>query len=558
MDNERKKGNPVTGVLAALFGIYLLYGIGSSTMDRYTVTSLTAHMKTACVGRFLIDLPASMDYSHSRAYMDGLWISGQEETQQAFEARVLARQAAIDAVPNQQGKKNMEKIEAYDNNGFTGKIFIFGRDITKGEENGKPVDWVNVALEAYVHSHGKSFTFTTDAYDVDLTGDLRRLIDKLRLVSEKEIPTAAGFCFGPGMFVDPLPADFTEGVTLFAGFPDHPDLAMALDTRAGLGPRGPGPLDRYERVRAEEPLWQKPLFKELRKRKRKIDKIEGDEILIRGNELNFVTVYAFDWEVYGTQHDVFVPFMHLEISTGHPVHAGARPVTSFLGEEALIQLWDKIMSSLRARPTGDAPSAKREPPPGPKLGDSASAGDVCPETGWWECKDGGKDASVAGGQRQFMKKGERMPQALLLQPQTVWDKLRGVQASYRREQPTGWTLTDRRSRKRLAPAAQLAAAGPANGNVPKHDRGHMSAIATTDGFAGTGVPCPASGWWRCEDTDALDGTRWFAQGELLPPASFQIPGTRFRPSANTEVFQRRSRWQLVRQAPGHDSESAAS
>jgi hypothetical protein len=551
MDNERKKGNPVTGMLAALFGIYLVYGIGSGMMDRYTVTNLTAHMKTACVGRFLINIPASMDYSHSRAYMDGLWISGQEETGQAFEARVLARQAAIDAVPNKQGQKNMEKIEAYDNNGFTGKIFIFGRTITKGEENGKPVDWVNVAVEAYVHSHGKSFNFTTDGYDVDLTGDVRRLMDKLRLVSEKDIPTAAGFCFGPGMFVDPLPADFTEGVTLFAGFTDHPDLAMVLDTRAGLKPRGEGRLERNARVASQRPLWQKLLFTDLRRGKRTIHGIEGDEILTRVNELNFVNTYGFDWEVHGTEHDVFIPFMHLEISTGNPVHAGARPVIGFLGEEALLELWDKIASSIRVRPANAAPPEKNEAPPGPKLGDSASAGDICPETGWWECRDGGNGAGAAGGQRQFLKKGERMPQALLLQPQTLWDKLRGVQASYQREQPTGWTLIDRRSRIRLPPAVQLAAAGPANGAAVVHGNGHVGPAAKTGIFADTGIPCLASGWWRCEDTGAMDGTRWFARGELLPPATFQVPSPKIKPSRTARVVQRRSRWQLVRQVDDH-------
>jgi hypothetical protein len=558
MDNERKKGNPLTGMLAALFGIYLLYGIGSGMMDRYTMTNLTAHMKTACVGRFLIDLPASMDYSHSRAYMDGLWISGQDETQQAFDARVLARQAAIEAVPNKQGQKNMERIDSYNNNGFTGKIFIFGRDITKGKENGKPVDWIDVAVEAYVHAQGKSFNFITDGYDVDLTGDVRRLIDKLRLVSEKEIPTTPGFCFGPGMFVDPLPADFTEGVTLFAGFPDHPDLALALDTRAGLKPDGEGRLERNARVASERPAWQKPLFTNLRRGKRTIHGIEGDEILTKVNELNFVTVYAFDWEVSGTENDVFVPFMHLEVSTGHPVHAGAWPVTSFLGEEALVHLWDKIASSIRIRPTSAAPPKQDEPPPEPKLGDSASAGDICPATGWWECKDGGEDTDVAGGRRQFLTKGQRIPQALLPQPQTWWNKLRGVQASYQGNQPTGWILIDRRSRKRLAPAVQLAAAGPTLGTGVMHGNHHAGPMAATGGFAGTGVPCPASGWWRCEETDALDGTRWFAHGEQLPPATFRIPSARFGPGTGAKVVQRRSRWQLVRQAPGHDVEPPAS
>jgi hypothetical protein len=551
MDKGRNRTKPMIRVLAALCVIYLLYGIGNSTMDRYTVTQLTEHTKTACVGRFLIDLPAAMEYSYSHVFVDGLWISSQEETRPAFEARVQARQTELDAEPNELGQKNLEKLERYDNNGFSGKIFIFGRNITKGKEHGKPKEWIGVKLEAYVHADGRSFNFRADDYDPSLTGDLRKLIDKLRLVSPDKIPAAAGFCFGLGMFVDPLPADLTEGVTMFAGFPDHPDLAMALNTRAGLEPDPEGRLARNDRVDAEMPLWQKPLLTKIRKGKRTINGIEGEEVLEGGRELNFVNVYLFDWEVNGTSNNVFIPFTHLEMSTGHPVNAGARPVTSFLGEDALIQLWDKISSSIRVRPTSAASPAKREPPPGPKLGDAASAGDICPETGWWQCKD--------GGQRQFLNKGQPMPQALLLQPQTLWDKLRGAQPNHRLDQPTGWTLIDRRNRARVTPAVQLAAAGRPPDSIHVPAPGDAGSSAAPGHFAGTGLPCPASGWWRCGDAEALDGTRWFAQGELLPPATFQIPRSGFRIGpAQDDVFQRRSRWQLVRQAPGSGNESAAS
>jgi len=450
MDNRRKRTNPVTGVLAALYGIYLLYGIGNAMMDRYTVAKLTENMKTACVGRFLIDLPSSMEHSYGQVFVDGLWISGQEETEQAFDARLLARKAQIDAELNELGQKNLEQFEDYDNHGFEGKILVFGRAITKGMEDGKPKEWKSVKLEAYVHSRGRSFNFKADGYDPDLTGDLRKLLDKLRLVSPNEIPTAAGFCFGLGMFVDPLPADLAEGVAIFAGFPDHPDLAMALNTRAGTQPDAEGRLERDTTVDAAMPAWQKALMNKLRKGKRTIHGIEGDEIVEKWTELNFVHTFGFNWEVNGTRDNVFAPFLHLEMSTGHPVSAGARPVISFLGEEALVELWDRIASSIRVRPTSAPPAATREPPPAPRPGDTASAGDICPGTGWWQCQDGGHGTGVAGGRRQFLTQGQRMPQALLLQPQTLWERLRGVQSSYPLDTPSTWTLVDRRGKARTA------------------------------------------------------------------------------------------------------------
>ena len=462
MDKARTRTLPFIRVLAALCVLYLIYGLGNSMIDRHSVTKLTEQMKTACVGRFLIDLPASMDVSYSGVYASGFWISTQKESQQAFDARILARQTEIEAEPNQRGGKNLEAVEKYNNNGFEGKFFRFGREFTKGIENGKPVVWVNVRLEAYLHLNGVSFNFTTpDGYDADKTGKLSALLDKLRFVPPKELPAAPGFCFGPGMFVDPLPADDTEGVGIFAGFADHPDLALALTTRAGTEPDKEDRLARDTAVDAEMPLWQKPLMEKLRKGKRTINGIEGGEVAERWTELNFVHTFGFNWEVTGTEDNVYVPFMHLEMSTGHPVNAGARPVTSFLGEDALLQLWDKISSSIRVRPTGPTP-AKREAPAGPQPGDTASAGDTCPFTGWWQCQDGGNGARVAGGQRQFLTKGQRMPQALLSRPQSLWNKLRGVQASYRLDQPTSWTLVDRRSRVRMLPAVPPAATGAAD------------------------------------------------------------------------------------------------
>ena len=107
-----------------------------------------------------------------------------------------------------------------------------------------------------------------------------------------------------------------------------PDLALALNPRAGTDPDKESRLERDTAVDADLPLWQKPLMNKLRKGKRNINGIEGDEVAEKWTELNFVNTYGFNWEASGTSDNVFVPFMHLEMSTGHPVHAGARPAIS--------------------------------------------------------------------------------------------------------------------------------------------------------------------------------------------------------------------------------------
>lgn len=555
MDKVNSQGSRFVGVIAVIYGLFLLYSIGANAMDRVKVGMLTQHMKTACIGRFLIDLPNDMGYSYSHTFMYGFWIAAIPESEEAFLQRVAAREAEINAAPNELGDKSMEEVEPVSAHGFSGKILTFGRTSVKGSlEDGKRVYYVNVAQEAYAHADGTTFTFKTDAIDPDYTNVLSEIIGKLRLVKPNEIPSAPGFCFGRGMLADPVPVEWTEGVAMFAGFKDQPDLAMVFRTRAGLGknPYDPGRLARNARADEELTLLQRARIQKLRIGHRTIAGIDGEEVLERCTESHFVNIFLFDWEVFGTKDNPFAPEMHLEMSTGHPVKAGARAVTSFLNEDALIHLWDAISSSIRVRPTSPVPPANHNLPPASlKLGDSAAAGDKCPETGWWQCANAGKGAGVLGGQRQFLHKGERMPRAILLPPQTLWEKLRGLQRSYANNEPTAWTLMDRRSKARVELGFALAPAGTQMGTAAIPTAGLSATPAGNGIFAGTGAPCPASGWWQCQDSDALDGTRWFARGELLPAATFKL--AQHNPlSRVTALFQRRSSWKLVRPATAPD------
>jgi len=108
---------------------------------------------------------------------------------------------------------------------------------------------------------------------------------------------------------------------------------------------------------------------------------------------------------------------------------------------------------------------------------------------------------------------------------------------------TAWTLVDKRMRPRVVSVVALAQAG-----APAIDVAAAGAPrAGVGAYVRTGEICPASGWWRCEETHALDGTRWFAGGSVLPAATFQVPPGVFGKTDGPEVIQRRSLWQLVRQ-----------
>lgn len=511
--------------------------------DKSKVATMTEKMKTVCVGRFLIDVPANAEVSLGRAFIDGFDIEVEAETEQAFAKRVAAREAELGRSHNQLGRKTLEVAQKINVNGFSGKIFMFGRTRTHHFEYGVRIDSENVELAGYVHQDGLSFTLSSRYYDPDLAKNLPRLLGQLRLRKPDDIPTAGGFCVDRAMFVDPLSAAQLERVVMFAGLPGHPDIAIAFSSMAGLKPQR-SLIARNAAAAAGEPFYIRAAFTTLREGVRTINGLTGEELAMRVRELNFTTSYSFDWEMTGKQDDVYAPLLTLELESGIRPRAGAKPVQSSLSEAAMVALWDKIASSVRIRPW-QAPKTSTVRKPPPTLGTVAQAGDECPGSGWWQCRGGGGGVQVLGGTRQFFRQGQRLPQALLLPPQTLWEKVRGIQPSYEERARTAWQLVDRRVRQRSKPVLPLAGAAPAE---PPDNRAHGddTPIGTT---ASTGALCPASGWWLCEDPGALDGSRWFAQSSILPPATFAVVGGAAGQRAGMpKAIQRRAAWRFLRAA----------
>jgi hypothetical protein len=531
-------------VLAALTGTWAV-GAG---WDRYEVAKMTEKMKTVCVGRMLIDLPQEAQVQLLGVSVDGFEIEAFAESPEEFRKRVAAREEEIQAKPDRLGgNKNMESIkEMKTDSGLVGKIFVHGREVTEGQSsNGFTFEHYrdeSIALEAHVHGDGISIDVSTKEYGPDFIENLPRLVSQLVPNPHNHIPAEPGFCFDRAYVRDPLTAKQGERIVLAAGLPSHPDIDIRFDTMAGTKPSSQGLLERNEAAHARTPAILNMRFTKLRAAPRTIGGLAGEELAERVIEENFSIIYGFEWDVNGTEDNVFVPDVALIMSTGK---SNAGPVPSSLSQPAALALWDKISSSIRIRPT-QAPkvSAAGAPP----LGTLATAGEPCPQSGWWQCGDGGEGVRVHGGQRQYIRQGDPMPQALLLPEQTLWEKVRGLQPSFEANTLTGWRLADKRSRRRVVPEVPLAQATAAAPAAPAMVSGERASLGA---YAITGNPCPASGWWQCQESDALDGTRWFAQGALLPAATFAVPPGVFGNSAKgtSKGMQRRGTWMLVRLAP---------
>jgi hypothetical protein len=520
----------------------------NNRQHRNEVAKMTTQLKTVCAGRFMIDLPQDAQISLSHSSVDGFDIvTYPDESDQDFLARISKRERELASEKNQFGQKSIESSQDIRGDDRTGKIFVFNRISTHLYHGEQKIMLNGVSVNAFLRTGGVSYSFVAKAYDPKQIGNLPRLIAKLRPLAQNQRPLTPGFCIDRGLIADPLTAAQGERVVLFAGLPNHPDLSIVFSSMAGTRP-GAGLLQRNAENKAKRFVFLGGLFTTLKEGVRPVNGLPGEELAVRVREINFATTYGFNWEMGGAENDVLKPFVSLELSTGINPQAGGPPVQSTLSESALKELWESMVSSIRIRPV----AAPKVTPSGPltlALGSLVIAGESCPETGWWKCNEGGNGTGVLGGQLQHLKKGQRMPQALLLPPQTLWQKLRGLQPSYENKAPTNWTLMDKRLRIRAAPGVPLAQATP----VERGDASRPAAAADkpvpVGTYARTGDPCPADGWWRCEDSHAQDGTRWFAQGSLLPVATFRVSAGVFGKSrAQPELIRRRSIWQLARPA----------
>lgn len=539
------------GVLALAAMLYV--SAVQSREDVKKVDNMTDRMKTVCVGRFLIDVPANAQVNLRLGLVEGFEVARRNESPDAFAARLLTREAELSAKNNMLGRKNMESIKEIQSLGFSGKVFVHGRYRGYGIEQGQRKYFETISVEGYVHKGDATYSFVANTYSPDRTGVLPTLLAQLADRAENEVPSEPGFCISGALLRDPSNPARSESIAMSANLPGHPDLGILFWTNSAPA-QGGSLLQRHEA--AMEPL-TRARTRTLREGERAINGYAGEEVAIKVTELNFATVFSFVWETPGSDDNVLMPHLSLELDTGMSPRAGGAPVQSSLSEEAVVLLWDKISSSIRLRPTG--PGVLPEPmTPLPPLGTIAEAGDRCPQSGWWLCSEASNGVSVLGGQRQYLCKGQKMPQALLLPPQTLWQRLRGLQSSYEVNTRTSWKLVDKRERDRSTPAlplAQATLAAQASGNQlnGKLLSGVEPGVAIGC-IAKTGMQCPASGWWRCEESHALDGTRWFAVGSLLPAATFEISSSTFgRAFGKTQAIQRRSMWQLVRQSDTSNS-----
>jgi hypothetical protein len=329
-----------------------------SIRDRFEVAKMTQTRKTVCVGRYLVDVPAQAEVSLSGAMLGGFEVETAEENDETFRLRVETREAEIAgraASAGTGGPGGMVEARDLRVPGMSGRLLVFGRTRTHGFEGERRVESEFVSVEAHGHTDGLSVSMRMEyANEADINA-AEALLARLRPRGEHDVPTVPGFCIRRAIFLEPLVAHKNEHVVMHLDVPGHPDLAMVLFIIAG-GNSESGLLERVAHTDATSSAAALLRVSKLRSDKRNINGLDGEEVVERVREYNLTTGYSFNWESSGTTDDVLRPYLSLEMQTGISERPGGKPVDTSLHEDALMDLWDSIVSSIRLRPSATEPT----------------------------------------------------------------------------------------------------------------------------------------------------------------------------------------------------------
>ncbi|MCS0588361.1 T6SS immunity protein Tli4 family protein [Massilia norwichensis] len=327
-----------------------------SMKDRAEVARLTETMKTICVGRYLVDVPQEAEVSLSGESVAGFEIDTVEEDEATFQARIAAREAEIGTRQSLAGQPG-GIVDARDIHipGMMGRTLIFGRNRGYLMEGDRRVEDAFVSVETHAHMPGLSFVLSAKYADAARANLAEGLLQRLRLRKENEMPSEPGFCISHAIFVEPLPVRKAEHIAMHLSLPEHPDLAVALVSMPGGGSEY-GLLRRVAETDSVASADERLRVTKLRLGKRSINGLDGEEALERMLEPNFAHTYAFIWEARGVDNDPSRPSLSLELQGGISPRPGARPVDASLHEDALLNLWDSIASSIRPRPASASPT----------------------------------------------------------------------------------------------------------------------------------------------------------------------------------------------------------
>jgi hypothetical protein len=383
--------------------------------------SLSEKDRTACFGRFLVDLPAGAEMSTIKVeYMFGK-LESQRVTMDAT-SFVKMTEDREGLYRGQDRKKGPALVRSYSPNSNVRIIYtvqsLFGDD--------------SFGFEAYALKGGVLFSSLQDSYDEGMFQKtvlprLDAMLFSLRVRGVNEIPSESGLCIQDAFIGDDGSGRASENVRTSLRFNKWPDLRLSVETMTMIKAE-PSLLERLGSAKVPE-IFMSMMgqIKTLRRGVHDVGPIKGEESLNMLPTDAGYKVHKFRWESRYELNDPFKPVIVVQLSTGRGKDKDVRPTIS---EQEAVELFDAVVNSIRLRPTGPAKRSEAAPAPKAPLGEMATTGRQCPQTGRWRAEE---------GEERLIREGEVMPHTPVSGTASLWQKLRGEAAPIYRS-ATVWKL----------------------------------------------------------------------------------------------------------------------
>ncbi|MDH5823749.1 T6SS immunity protein Tli4 family protein [Luteimonas sp. RD2P54] len=345
--NSSIKWLVATGLLLSSgLGAMMVYSRDGHLSEEMTV--MTQDNVTHCVGRFLIDLPATTSTSYAPAHISGVVIKKiPYVSREAFDASVKERLSQLASESNEYGNPSLERQEEFRGRGSSGIVAYYGR--SKPDywfEHGVRVEGSEgVNVEAWVAHDTTGYHLYGEQLHAERSSDnARSLATRLMHAEVGEVPTEPGFCIERGIITDPPLSGQRENVTFFFEFRQYPDLKGKLTSTMPAQP----PESLIRRMSSKEGISavDQARISTLREGGRSVNGIAGEEVLESYAEDGGRHTRLFSWEAPGKKGSRDEPTLSLELES----EEGGNAVASSLSDDDAVALWDAILESIRLRP----------------------------------------------------------------------------------------------------------------------------------------------------------------------------------------------------------------
>lgn len=353
-------------ILAALGAVIVVSSVAAFIhSDRKTnmvssatrVTSIFEKTRTVCVGRFVLEIPATAT----------LVFGGMEAPYETYRLKDKAKnvdEIIAGYVSDLEQRKDRVFGDLLKDDSMLGKLILGPSknqrvffDVSPEAGNMYEIkSLTTVGSDLYLQS---ASTFASkDYYTEDLT-DLNEGAARLAPLGDTEIPTESGFCIDGALVHDTKHYQVERiqvGVRL-KEFPDvHFSLEMVRKSRRvesdALEPR----LKEAEREAHAMGMgaWHRKI-KTLRRGERILKPWTGYEVLahLPAQKLSGES-HQFNFVAIGEPKNVYIPTIDMALDTGVKDNEPGAVKPSITDEEA-VYLWDRLTNSLRVRPVSETP-----------------------------------------------------------------------------------------------------------------------------------------------------------------------------------------------------------